>query len=1070
MSWRLWSVPWQRTLFVIIIIALCIGPAAAAADYKSTVNLGKDYTYKQATARYVKAVDVMNLTYATVEFLSTAGDDSDRKAITTPTVRYINRHFSSKTADFKDLNLTIETSDLSTVNWETLPTWYVYTDLTIPTVKVTAQGATGNPMVTRYNNSWEKGDTDTLDTLFKSAQVGYLYTSKNGVKGLLSINASTNTYTIAGNLDTSDYDTSDYSYTLDHNEVDLDSYQSDAANARTMGNAYPDTLPSAGKYTFTAINHTQSEKQIGVYAFWPCVILADDTQITWDGSTTPGTYYTTTGGDVNLSFDAPPASMENITYFMIQKDPSYDIDMYIDTDQLAQNAEARWDGWAATAHIVDLLQYAVIRDVFSTPLAFNYTVTPVGEVAGENTSGWSDIAITSGYGISGHIKAKNITIHESALDSLNPGDYYIYAMGLDGDHNVVALDQSEVTIGVAPPVAGPVANFTARPETGDAPLTVQFTDTSENNPTSWYWTFGDGGTSTARNASHTYATAGTYTVNLTVSNVYGSDYERKPAYISALRRDVVQVTGANTTVQGGNVNVSINLTASGATVSGNTITIPNPGQGFTSMVVTTTNTSQSGTTVDGTISNVQANTEDVNATVDDEVGDVSTNLQVNLKNITQGGVIKTGITKGNTTITNNISSFFSLQGKDTKVAYSLTIEKDNIIATNVTNAYINMSIRHSWVENNGGRNGIVITRTTEDGTEELDTEFLFYSDPKDYFRAFSPNGLSVFSLVAATVTPSPTPAPAPAPSGPTAYFVVNVTSGQTPLPVTFTDKSSGSPTSWYWTFGDGNTSSVQNPVHVYEVAGVYSVSLRASNTYGSDTYTRSDVITARSGQAPVANFAANVTEGAAPLAVKFTDQSIGDPTSWNWSFGDGGTSTEQNPSHLYSSAGVYTVTLNVSNAYGSNSMTKSDYITANAGPIVSITVTPSTRYLQVSETADLTATGYDAGGYPVTLTTADWSSSNTDAATVTGSGASGTVTGISAGNATISVVQDGVTGTAAVAVYSKITDAYTDPVTGEITKQLAVDAVNDYLYNERISKLDAVRVVYKYLYGEDYPE
>ncbi|MGC9435588.1 MAG: PKD domain-containing protein [Methanomicrobiales archaeon] len=1070
MSWRLWGVPRQRALFVIVIIALIIGPATAAADYKSTVDLGKDYTYKQATARYVKAVDVMNLTYATVEFLSTAGDDSDLKSINTPTVRYIHRHFSSKTGDFKDLNLTIETSDLSTVNWEALPTWKVYTEMTIPTVRVTAQGATGNPMVTRYNNSWDKGDTDTLDTLFRSAQVGYLYTNKNGEKGLLAINASTNTYTIAGSMQSSDYDTSDYSYTLNHNVVDLDSYESDPANARNMGNAYSDTLPSAGKYTFTAINHTQSEKQIGVYAFWPCVILDGNTRITWDGSTTPGSYYTTTGGDVNLSFDAPPASMENITYFMIQKDPSYDIDMYIDTDQLAQNAEARWDGWAATAHIVDLLQYAVIRDVFSTPLAFNYTVTPVGAVAGENTSGWSDIAITSGYGISGHIKAKNITIQESALDSLNPGDYYIYAMGLDGDHNVVALDQSEVTLGVAPPERVPVANFTATPETGDAPLTVQFTDTSENNPTSWSWTFGDGGTSTARNASHVYTTAGTYTVNLTVRNVYGSDYELKPAHISVLREDVVEVEGANTTIQGGNVNVSINLTASGATVSGNTITIPNPGQGFTSMVVTTTNTSQSGNTVNGTVTNVQANTEDVNATVDDEVGDVSTNLQVNLKNITQGGKIKTGITKGNASITNNISSYFSLQNKNTKVGYSLTIEKDNIIATNVTSAYINMSIRHSWVENNGGRDAIVITRTTEDGTEELDTEFLFYSDPKDYFRAFSPNGLSVFSLVAATVTPSPTPGPAPAPSGPDAYFIVNATSGQTPLPVMFTDMSSGSPTSWYWTFGDGNTSSEQSPVHVYEVAGVYSVTLRASNTYGSDSYTRSDVITARSGEGPVANFAASVTEGAAPLAVQFTDQSVGDPTAWNWSFGDGETSTEQNPSHVYSSPGVYSVTLTVSNAYGSNSMTRTDYITANAGPLASITVSPSTRYLQSSETADLTATGYDASGYPVTLITAGWSSSNPAAVTVTGSGGSGTVTGVAAGNATISVTQDEVTGTAAVAVYSKITDAYTDPVTGEITKQLAVDAVDDYLYNDRISKLDAVRVVYKYLYGEDYPE
>jgi len=80
------------------------------------------------------------------------------------------------------------------------------------------------------------------------------------------------------------------SYTLDENEVDLSNYESNPANARYMGTAHPDMLPSAGKYTFTAINHDQSEEEIGVYAFWPCVILDGDTRITWDGSTTPGTY------------------------------------------------------------------------------------------------------------------------------------------------------------------------------------------------------------------------------------------------------------------------------------------------------------------------------------------------------------------------------------------------------------------------------------------------------------------------------------------------------------------------------------------------------------------------------------------------------------------------------------------------------------------------------------------------------------------------------------------------------------------------------------------------------------
>ena len=81
-------------------------------------------------------------------------------------------------------------------------------------------------------------------------------------------------------------------------------------------------------------------------------------------------------------------------------------------------------------------------------------------------------------------------------------------------------------------------------------------------------------------------------------------------------------------------------------------------------------------------------------------------------------------------------------------------------------------------------------------------------------------------------------------------------------------------------------------------------------------------------QPPVANFTGNPTSGAAPLTVLFTDTSTGIPTSWSWTFGDGGTSTAQNPSHVYNSANSYTVSLTATNALGSDSETKTNYITA----------------------------------------------------------------------------------------------------------------------------------------------
>jgi gliding motility-associated-like protein len=87
-------------------------------------------------------------------------------------------------------------------------------------------------------------------------------------------------------------------------------------------------------------------------------------------------------------------------------------------------------------------------------------------------------------------------------------------------------------------------------------------------------------------------------------------------------------------------------------------------------------------------------------------------------------------------------------------------------------------------------------------------------------------------------------------------------------------------------------------------------------------------------QTPIANFTANKQSGCAPLIVSFQDQSTGNPTSWNWNFGNGATSTLRNPSTTYLTPGNYTVTLTVSNANGSNTKTVSNYITVYDKPQV----------------------------------------------------------------------------------------------------------------------------------------
>ena len=147
--------------------------------------------------------------------------------------------------------------------------------------------------------------------------------------------------------------------------------------------------------------------------------------------------------------------------------------------------------------------------------------------------------------------------------------------------------------------------------------------------------------------------------------------------------------------------------------------------------------------------------------------------------------------------------------------------------------------------------------------------------------------------------------------------------------VTFTNNSQYAATC-QWTFGDGQTSTEMNPVHTYMTPGTYTVSLRVENSLGNDTKTRTNYITVNPNtNPPVADFVASETEVSIGTTVNFTDLTENIPTSWEWTFegGSPATSTDQNPSVLYSESGTYTVTLVAHNAYGSDTETKTGYIT-----------------------------------------------------------------------------------------------------------------------------------------------
>lgn len=160
-------------------------------------------------------------------------------------------------------------------------------------------------------------------------------------------------------------------------------------------------------------------------------------------------------------------------------------------------------------------------------------------------------------------------------------------------------------------------------------------------------------------------------------------------------------------------------------------------------------------------------------------------------------------------------------------------------------------------------------------------------------------------------------------------FSTDVFNGCVPLPVQFTNESINAIT-YLWDFGDGQSSNQANPLHIYTSPGVYDVTLSGFSQEGN--LSQSVVSQIAVFPSPVANFSAYPqVVGQAGQTVFFTDNSL-NAWTWYWNFGDGGTSTLQNPQHTYTQNGDYTVTLIVTNDYGcADTTTKNGFAQVHVG-------------------------------------------------------------------------------------------------------------------------------------------
>jgi PKD repeat protein len=457
------------------------------------------------------------------------------------------------------------------------------------------------------------------------------------------------------------------------------------------------------------------------------------------------------------------------------------------------------------------------------------------------------------------------------------------------------------------PVA-PVADFQGSPTSGEAPLTVNFTDLSTGNPTSWSWDFDNNGTADAstRNPSHTYNDVGTYTVSLTVTNDLGSDTKTKTDYITVTEQvPVPPVADFSASPTSGDAPLAVNFTdlSTGSPTSwswdfgdsAGTSTDQNPSYTYSTpgaytVTLTATNANGSDDEIKADYVNVSSS-ESLAADFEGSPRSGDAPLTVHFTDLSSGGALSWGWAFGN---------------------------GDASFARNPSYTYNNPGVYD-------------VTLVISDG---------FYIDIET----------KVGYITVTEQTGNP----------PVAEFSATPTSGEAPLAVRFTDLSTENPTSWSWDFGDGTgTSTLQDPLYTYETPGIYTVSLIATNAYGSNTVTKIDYITVteQTGNPPVAEFSATPTSGEAPLEIQFVDLSTENPTSWSWDFGDdAGTSTLQDPLYTYETPGIYTVSLIATNTYGSDTVTKVDYITVS-GPSAEIILTATGYKVRGRKTADLEWSG-----------------------------------------------------------------------------------------------------------------
>lgn len=474
----------------------------------------------------------------------------------------------------------------------------------------------------------------------------------------------------------------------------------------------------------------------------------------------------------------------------------------------------------------------------------------------------------------------------------------------------------------------PVAAFNADITAGCAPLTVAYSDQSSGQPIAWDWAFPGGNpvTSFEQDPIVTYSTSGTYSATLTVQNAWGS--------ADITQTDLITVNGAPTadfvfTITGADVSFTNNSNNANTYEwsfgdgSGNMSTELNPEYSFPgagTYAVELNATNDCGTTTYSANVIISAVAPTADFTLSQTQGCSPFTVQFSDQSEGEPTSWAWEFPGGNPATSTEQNPMVTYAAPGT---YSATLTVSNSAGTSeftLTNAIsVYPAPFAGFVLNVNGLEAsffdISINATSYSwnfGDGNTSTEH-------EPVHTYTANGTYTVVLTVSNACGSSTfeQEIVISVAAPTANFSSTQSEGCAPLEVTFADESTGGVTGWAWSFPGGTpaTSSEQHPTVTYASPGTYDVGLTVTGPGGDDSAISAGLVVVanlpEAAFSPVINF---------PLEVSFTNTSIG-ATSYLWDFGDGNTSTEENPTYAFDSFGSHDVTLVASNVCGSDMLT-----------------------------------------------------------------------------------------------------------------------------------------------------